>query len=161
MDIAVSKAVSAAMKPTKAAAVLLAMFAVAACDERLPTDPAVAVVLAVDEATLTGVWSGAMPISPPGEDWTSIVLTIPAGEMPRGEIVPRAGRAHPVRVQYVGGKAFLAVEDLPFDERIPCSQIGMSLDSVELRDGRPFAVTGRLSGRCPSTLMQRIRLSRS
>jgi hypothetical protein len=75
-------------------------------------------------------------------------------------LTTRGGAVHPVTVETGGSVVILTVGELPVSEASPCFQLRIILEAVEQRNGRPVALDGRLSGRCPNTLIQTIHLTR-
>lgn len=139
------------------------MSCLAACDRSSPTDPSGSSgQLPADASRIVGNWTATTPIRPAGEDWASIVLSISnTGGVLEGQVLPRVGPARRLTVAIVGGTAVLTVDQLPQNESIPCTHIGFTVQSVELRNGRPETLIGQLSGRCPNTLNGAIRFSRA
>jgi hypothetical protein len=139
----------------------LCFFALASCNERSPTDPLIEGPQPITALSLQGNWTGELRAFPEGEDWSSVRLSIDtANESISGQLVPRVGPAHAVTGEFNRLGAMISIPGLP-ETRQPCHSVSIIAQAIEYRRGQPVALLGRLSGRCPSTLAQAVRLTRA
>lgn len=139
---------------------LLSIVVLQACDGNTLTAPTD--VRSVNPAALVGAWVGPMPTGMPGEDWSSVTLTINhTGAGVAGYLRPRAGVDHPLTITFwPSGEAGIEVLELTANQSIPCFRYGISVTGLEYRRDRAAALVGRTVGRCPNTLMGEVRLVR-
>lgn len=138
---------------------VLALIVLLSCDGRSPTTPVE--VRGVDATNLVGTWVGPMPTGMPGEDWTSVTLSINRiGDGLVGSLRPRAGAVHPVTVALApDSRASIRVEPSA-NPATECNSYTIAVTGIEYRRDRPFALLGATVGKCPNTLMGDVRLLR-
>ena len=130
------------------------------CNE-LPTDPRLEGRQPVTALSLQGTWTGELRAFPEGEDWSSVRLSLEViSEQISGQLVPRVGPAHAVTGSFYSLGASISIPGLPAT-RQPCHSVSIFVEAIEYRRGQPVALLGRLSGRCPGTLMHPVRLTRA
>jgi hypothetical protein len=137
----------------------LGLVVLQACDGSSPTAPND--IRGVDASNLVGMWAGPMPTGMPGEDWTSVTLSINhVGEGVAGYLRPRAGVDHPVTVTLSpGSSAGISVQP-PTTPGIQCNSYTIAVSGIEYRRDHPFALLGATVGKCPNTLIGEVRLVR-
>lgn len=125
---------------------LLACVLLSGCGRSSPTAPEAI-------AGLTGVWEGLLVAYPVGEDWSVVRLSVQVnGSTVSGTLVSRNGVSHPVTGTVQDGAVTLEILNLP--QQTPCSVV---LAVTRLTRGE---LQGRVSGRCPNTLLSEFRLSK-
>ena len=125
------------------------LFVLIGCNGSSPTAPH-------NAAQLIGTWEGELAVSPAGEDWSRVTLSLElGGDALTGTLTSRNGVTHPVAGTSFESRVFsLEIRELPH-ANAPC-EVTLVVDEVS-----STALEGRLSGRCANTLMSRFRLERA
>ena len=109
--------------------------------------------------SLNGTFGGAMPVAPPGEDWSSVVMVLQTSGDVSGVLKPAAGIDHSVGGTYAGTNLILSVGDLPSDNT--CVQIQLNVFRFEFDlENNVTAFDGTVSGNCPGPLSGSFRMER-
>lgn len=127
--------------------IALLAFSLVSCSDSSSPTAALPAVPALD-----GLWTGSLPIQPPGEDWTSVVLELTQdARQVSGELRPNGGMNHQIGGAFSGSNLILRVADLPNDGS--CFEIQMNIFSFEFdAENKTVGFSGTLTGECGGTI---------
>jgi hypothetical protein len=108
---------------------------------------------------VNGTFSGAMPVEPPGEDWSHVTMDLVTDRGVSGTLKPLAGIEHAIGGTFAGNNLILRVGDLPGDST--CSEIALNIFRFEFNSSNEVtAFDGTLSGQCQGTVSGSFRMER-
>jgi hypothetical protein len=108
---------------------------------------------------VNGTFSGAMPVEPPGEDWSRVTMDLVTDRGVSGTLKPLVGIDHAIGGTFAGNNLILRVGDLPGDST--CIEIALNIFRFELNSSNEVtAFEGTLSGRCQGTVSGSFRMER-